>query len=362
LLYVLNHPLLRVLAGSAGLFHFCGMFFATLYALYVSRVLGMAPFLYGLLIAAGGVSALVGAALSERVIRRLGLGLAIGGGLFMYGCIGLLVPLARGPVAVVAIILFMSQLVGDITVAVYLIGEAAGELAEMDAYGGVIKAIEEGWLHGLRLAVQKLDDVLAAWAGLGSPARSRSAGPGHRSPWTPGMSASGRAAAAPGAAPRHHRPRRRIPTRRAEDQSRVVDVEAPSGAMGASSGRSPPTSVRRAGATPSTGSPISGRRLDRHVRRGECTRAAARFLLSEGSGPWTRRCRRRRLCMTCTRRAPLPLRRGSWEHREKREALPHPADRPPPAPQAGWPQTADGRRQDRRQRLFPRLHHASDER
>ena len=123
LLYVLKHPLLRVLAGSAGVFNFFGMFFATLYALYVIRILGLAPFLLGLLTAAGGVSALVGAVLTERVVRRLGPGIAIGGGLFLYGCMGLLVPLAHGPVAVVAAILFVSQLVGDVTVSVYLIAE-----------------------------------------------------------------------------------------------------------------------------------------------------------------------------------------------------------------------------------------------
>lgn len=123
LLYVLKHPLLRVLAGSAGMFNFFGMFFATLYALYVIRILGIAPFLYGLLIAAGGLSGLVGAAIAGRVVRRLGLGLAIGGGLFMYGFVGLLVPLAHGPVTVAAAILFTSQLVGDVTVSVYLIAE-----------------------------------------------------------------------------------------------------------------------------------------------------------------------------------------------------------------------------------------------
>ena len=123
LLYVLKHPLLRVLAGSAGVFNFFGMFFATLYALYVIRILGIAPFLLGLLIASGGVSALVGAALAERVVRRLGLGFAIGGGLFGYGLLGLLVPLAHGPVVVAAIMLFTGQLAGDVTVSVYLIAE-----------------------------------------------------------------------------------------------------------------------------------------------------------------------------------------------------------------------------------------------
>ena len=123
LLYVLKNPLLRALAGSAGVFNFFGMFFGTLYALYVIRTLGIPPILYGLLIAAGGLSALVGAVLAERVVRRLGLGLTIGGGLFAYGFVGLLVPFAHGPIAVVAVLLFMSQLVGDVTVSIHLIAE-----------------------------------------------------------------------------------------------------------------------------------------------------------------------------------------------------------------------------------------------
>ena len=123
LLYVLKHPLLRVLAGSAGVFNFFGMFFATLYALYVIRILGLAPFLLGLLTAAGGLSALVGAALTERIVRRLGLGFAIGSGLFGYGLLGLLTPLAQGPAVVAAAMLFTSQLVGDMTASIYLIAE-----------------------------------------------------------------------------------------------------------------------------------------------------------------------------------------------------------------------------------------------
>ncbi|MGH2495864.1 MAG: MFS transporter [Ktedonobacteraceae bacterium] len=123
LLYVLKNPLLRTLAGSAGLFNFSGMFVATLYTLYVIRTLGVSPVIYGLLLAAGGLSALLGAWLAERVVRRLGLGFTIGGGLFLYGLVGLLIPLAHGPVSVVVVVLFVSQLVGDVTVSIHLIAE-----------------------------------------------------------------------------------------------------------------------------------------------------------------------------------------------------------------------------------------------
>ncbi|HLJ34436.1 MAG TPA: MFS transporter [Ktedonobacteraceae bacterium] len=123
LLFVLRHPLLRALAGSASLFNFTGMFIGTLYTLYVVRTLGLSPTILGLLVATGGLSALAGASVARPVIERIGLGLAIGGGLFIYGLVGLLMPLAFGPVPVVATLLFTSQLVGDAAISTYFIAE-----------------------------------------------------------------------------------------------------------------------------------------------------------------------------------------------------------------------------------------------
>lgn len=121
--FVLKNPLLRALAGSAGVFNFFGTFAGTFYAFYVIRELHLTPIILGLLIAAGGLSALFGAWLVERVVRRLGLGLTIGAGLFAYGLIGLLTPLAQGPVPVILTMLFASQLIGDVTVSIHLIAE-----------------------------------------------------------------------------------------------------------------------------------------------------------------------------------------------------------------------------------------------
>lgn len=121
--FVLKNPPLRALAISAGLFNFFGMFIGTLYAFYVVRELGAAPIILGLLTAAGGLSALVGAVVAERVIRRTGLGLTAGAALAIYGLVGLLLPLAHGPVVVVIMLLFTSQLVGDIAISIHLIAE-----------------------------------------------------------------------------------------------------------------------------------------------------------------------------------------------------------------------------------------------
>jgi MFS family permease len=122
---VLKNPLLRALAGSAGIFSLFGNFVGALYALYVIRQLGAPPIYLGLLIATGGVSALAGAFMAERVVRRFGLGRTVGMGLFMYGVTGLLIPLAGGYVALALPLLFLSQLLGDASVSIYLIAEVS---------------------------------------------------------------------------------------------------------------------------------------------------------------------------------------------------------------------------------------------
>jgi Major Facilitator Superfamily len=122
---VLKNPLLRSLAGGVGAFNFFGNFVGALYALYVIRELHAAPIFLGFLIATGGVSALVGAFIAERIIRRFGLGLTAGATLFIYGATGLLIPLAAGPTAVALSFLFTSQLAGDASVSIHLIAEVS---------------------------------------------------------------------------------------------------------------------------------------------------------------------------------------------------------------------------------------------
>ena len=120
---VLKNPLLRSLAASASIFSLFGNFVGALYALYVIRQIGAPPIFLGLLVAAGGLSALLGAIMAERVIHRFGLGKTVGIGLFMYGVTGLLIPLAGGSVTFALILLFLSQLLGDVSVSIYFISD-----------------------------------------------------------------------------------------------------------------------------------------------------------------------------------------------------------------------------------------------
>ena len=120
---ILGSSLLRALVLSATIFEFFGNFIGTLYILYIVRVLHATPLATGFLVAAGGVSALLGAFVAERAARRIGIGRAIGWSLFGYGVTGLLIPLAQGPAIVALSILFVAQFASDIFVEIYLINE-----------------------------------------------------------------------------------------------------------------------------------------------------------------------------------------------------------------------------------------------
>jgi predicted MFS family arabinose efflux permease len=116
---------LRALAISGGIFNFFGNFIGTLYILYIVRDLHITALIVGFLVAAGGVSALVGTFIARRLIRRIGLGLSIGAMLTFYGLTGSLTVLAYGPIWLAATFLFAAQLIGDASVSIYFIAEVS---------------------------------------------------------------------------------------------------------------------------------------------------------------------------------------------------------------------------------------------
>jgi predicted MFS family arabinose efflux permease len=120
---VARQPTLRALAGGIGTFGFFGAFFNTLYVLYAVRDLGLPPALVGILVGLGGVGALAGSFVAERIVRRLGLGRALIGAMLFAATLQLLIPLARGPLPLATFMLAMPQLIGDIGWAIFLISE-----------------------------------------------------------------------------------------------------------------------------------------------------------------------------------------------------------------------------------------------
>ncbi|HEV2473508.1 MAG TPA: hypothetical protein VGS41_12620, partial [Chthonomonadales bacterium] len=159
--------LLRALAISAATFNFFGNFVGALYILYVVRELHAPPFITGLLVAAGGVSALIGTLLARRVIRRLGTGFSIGAMLFLYGLTGLLTPLASGPLALAIAMLFSAQLLGDASVAIYFIAEVSLRQAIIpNAYRGRVNATMQFLSQGVAPVAALMAGILGTAIGL----------------------------------------------------------------------------------------------------------------------------------------------------------------------------------------------------
>ncbi len=118
-----SHPLLRTLVISTTLRNFSGGAFLALYTIYIVRELSIVPVLYGLLIALGGVGALIGSLITPRLTRRFGAKQMLICGTLLHSFLALLTPLASGPTLLALGMLGISQLIGDIGFAFYSINE-----------------------------------------------------------------------------------------------------------------------------------------------------------------------------------------------------------------------------------------------
>jgi MFS family permease len=107
------NPTLIRLASVSGLGNLYGGFMGTIYVLYISRGLQIAPGVQGVLYAMGGISSFFGAVVAGRVLHRFGLSKT----LLITNLLGLmgiaLVPLAGGPLWLILACLVAQQFLGD---------------------------------------------------------------------------------------------------------------------------------------------------------------------------------------------------------------------------------------------------------
>jgi MFS family permease len=110
---VRQHRVLFPIAMRSIVAHVAGSFYGVLYTLYLIDDLNLPPFLLGVVISAGGVGSLVGSLFASRVIRAIGLGPALIWTALGASAIGILTPLAQGPLLLATAMVFIPQLVGD---------------------------------------------------------------------------------------------------------------------------------------------------------------------------------------------------------------------------------------------------------
>lgn len=113
-----RNPTLRALAGAAAARSLGGGIIETTLLIFILRDLRIAPAVMGLIFGVGGVTSFVGATLAPRVTRWLGMRRALRLGAWAYALLGLLMPLAGGPLWLAVTLLVIPQL-GDAANTIY---------------------------------------------------------------------------------------------------------------------------------------------------------------------------------------------------------------------------------------------------
>ena len=122
--FVARHPLLLPLTAAAGLSTLFLHIWVSMLTLFLASDLGLEPWLLGTLYAIGGVTALGGASVAERVVARFGPGPTLVGCMLLTNLSLLFVPMAAGPLLVIVLFVGAQQLF-DAPAVVYEIGEAS---------------------------------------------------------------------------------------------------------------------------------------------------------------------------------------------------------------------------------------------
>ncbi len=122
---IAGNPILRVLIIGVGVRTFFGNFYGALYDIYGIRDLGMSPAVLGLVVSAGGIGALIGSLLADRIQKRLGLGRTITVMLLISGLNNLLIPLAAYAGALAPLVLIAAQIIGDGAMLIFFINDTS---------------------------------------------------------------------------------------------------------------------------------------------------------------------------------------------------------------------------------------------
>jgi len=165
---VRRHAVLVPLTLRSIIAHVAGSFYGVLYTIFLIEELHLSPLLLGVVVSAGGVGSLVGSLFASRVIARLGFGPALIWTATGASILGVLTPLAGGPLVLATLMVFLPQLVGDGLQTI----EGVAELSLIqgvipDRILGRVNATLEVFSHGIAYPLGALlAAFLAGWVGV----------------------------------------------------------------------------------------------------------------------------------------------------------------------------------------------------
>lgn len=119
------NPVLRALLLNVATIALFNAMLETVYLLYAVNRLDIEPGLIGLIFAIGGVGAIVGAMLSGRVIKRIGIGRAIIAGTALIALSDLVWPLVGGGLLLIILLLVVGQIAFGFSLMVFNVGQVS---------------------------------------------------------------------------------------------------------------------------------------------------------------------------------------------------------------------------------------------
>ncbi|MEV6692460.1 MFS transporter [Micromonospora sp. NPDC051196] len=165
--YVARSAVLRATLLGTTTLNLFNYMFAALFVLYVTTELGITPGILGLVIGAGAVGGLLGAAVTGAISRRIGIGPAVLLGFVAFPAPLVLVPLAMGPEPVVLALLFTAEFVSALGVMVLDITVGSVQIAATPvAMLAVISGFRRTVNHGIRPIGALIGGTLGAAIGV----------------------------------------------------------------------------------------------------------------------------------------------------------------------------------------------------
>ncbi|MDQ2787269.1 MAG: MFS transporter [Chloroflexota bacterium] len=120
-----DRPIFYTLACVTGVWNLFRAIIGAAIILYVTRELHVAPAVQGVIWSVGGISAMIGALLAERVTRRWGVGPTMIGMLLLAVITTIFIPLASGPLGWIIASLLIQQILGDGAATIYEINQVS---------------------------------------------------------------------------------------------------------------------------------------------------------------------------------------------------------------------------------------------
>ncbi|MBS2537824.1 MFS transporter [Catenulispora sp. NF23] len=165
--WIARTPGIRALSAAVATVNFFDFIFQALFILYVTDYLHLNAGLLGVVLGAGAVGGLVGAALTRRIVARIGIGTAMTLGFLGFAAPHVLVVLAGGPKLLVILTLFayeflsgLGVMVLDVTANAYLTAVMPDDIRSR--ISGVLQTIN----YGIRPLGALSGGVLAVAVGM----------------------------------------------------------------------------------------------------------------------------------------------------------------------------------------------------